>query len=244
MRGWDNQGNGSTMAALGDRRLITRDIRGTTFGVMHTVALTRQGRAAARAGTSLDTGKVVKAGLSRRSWEVLALLWAADLRGKHLDWVYSKTIEFALIEKHIPPLAESVPGGYRITERGRDFYRKQYTVHTAAHPDVRAPHPDGVDAEPWPPQADEILDLHRRYYGALVTAWRTSHDLQQVAETEVDQAAPEPVAILSAAVANRSRPGISCGRTPPGNAPSSPASTPPTYTSVPSTPPACMPPRR
>jgi hypothetical protein len=43
MRGWDNQGNGSTMAALADRGLITRDMRSTTFGIMHTVGMTRQG---------------------------------------------------------------------------------------------------------------------------------------------------------------------------------------------------------
>src|SRR5207237_6613061 len=82
LHGWDNQGNGSTMAALASRGLITRNIRGTAFGVMHTVALTRAGRAAARAGISLDTGAKPKVGLSERAWEVLALVSAADLRGQ------------------------------------------------------------------------------------------------------------------------------------------------------------------
>lgn len=184
--GWDNQGNGSTMAALADRGLITRDIRGMVLGVMHTVALTRAGRAAARAGTSLATGSRPRAGLSERVWEVLAKLWAADQQGKPLAWGYSATIEHVLIGKHVPPLAESRGGGYGITDRGRDFYREQYSVHTAAYPDVTAPHPDGPDAEPWPAQADELLGLHWKLYRALVAAWSAAHDMQVAAEFEAD----------------------------------------------------------
>jgi hypothetical protein len=61
--GWDNQGNGSTMAALADRGLITQNAKPTTFGQMLTVALTRAGRAAARAGLSLQPGAPRKAAL-------------------------------------------------------------------------------------------------------------------------------------------------------------------------------------
>jgi hypothetical protein len=114
-RGWDNQGNGSTMAALDDRGLITQDQYGTTSGWMRTVTLTRPGRAAARAGTTLRTGRTPKAALNARAWEVLALLWAADLRGVSLKWGSSSTIDNTLIGKHVPPLAAQLPGGETAT---------------------------------------------------------------------------------------------------------------------------------
>jgi hypothetical protein len=139
--GWDNQGNGSTMAALAARGLITRSSRGTTFGTMHTVTLTRQGRAAARAGTSLTPGRKPQAALGHRAWEVLVMLWKLGLRGEVLDWDHSPTIENVLIGKHIPPLAEKVRGGYAITDRGRDFYRQQYAVHWRCAPGRASPAP-------------------------------------------------------------------------------------------------------
>jgi hypothetical protein len=192
-RGWDNQGNGSTMAALERRGLITRDGRPTQYGYMRTVRLTREGRAAARAGTSLTPGGPRKAALGPRSWEVLALLWAAHQRGEHLKWRYSVTIERALIAKHVPPLARSRDSydGYEITERGRDFYREHHAAHTAAYPDIRAPHPDGADAEPWPPAADELLSQHRQLYRSLLTAWKNASADRQAAEKEAAAAPPK-----------------------------------------------------
>ncbi|WP_328384453.1 hypothetical protein OHQ88_33655 (plasmid) [Micromonospora zamorensis] len=198
--GWDNQGNGSTMAALASRGLITRNTRGTALGVMHTVALTRSGRATARAGISWATGPRPRVGLSQRAWEVLALLWTADLRGQPLTWTYSATIEHVLIDKHVPPLAEPCADGYRITDRGRDFYRNQHAAHTAAYPIVTAPHPDGVDAEPWPARADELLDQHRTLYRALVKAWSAAHDMHLAAEAEAGAEPPTPAAGLPTAV--------------------------------------------
>lgn len=198
-RGWDNQGNGSTMAALTARGLITRGSRSTTFSTMLTVTLTRDGRAAARAGLSLGT--TPKAALGQRAWEVLALLWIAGQNGKPLQWRHSATIENVLIGKHIPPLAQSVPGGYEITDRGRDFYREHYAAHTAAHPDVHAPHPNGAAAEPWPARADEILTQHQNYYHALCAAWRTAHDMHQSAEREIATAPPVVPPVLPADVA-------------------------------------------
>lgn len=193
-KGWDNQGNGSTMAALAGRGLIVRGSRpGMLGGIMHTVTLTRQGRAAARAGTSLTPGGTPKAALGHRAWEVLVMLWKLDRRGKVLDWDHSPTIENVLIGKHLPPLAEKVRGGYAITERGRGFYRAQYAAHCAAHPDVRAPHPDGAHAEPWPARAEELLTAHAQRYGALVTAWRAAYDMRQMAESEANTEPPEPV---------------------------------------------------
>ncbi|MFD8335587.1 hypothetical protein ACFV42_23450 [Streptomyces solisilvae] len=192
-RGWDNQGNGSTIAALATRKLITRDGRGTPFGHMHTVSLTRDGRAAARAGLSLRPNGAPSAALGRRSWEVLALLWTADQRGKPLTWTYSKTIEYVLIKKHQPPLAENTKhyGGYQITDRGRDFYREHYAAHTAAHPDVHAPHPDGADAEPWPKKADDLLKEHHRNYRALSKAWGMADDSRRAAEQEAASSPPQ-----------------------------------------------------
>jgi hypothetical protein len=182
--GWHNQGNGSTVAALADRGLVSRGQRGTVLGVMLTVTLTRKGRAAARAGLSLQPGGKPKAALSERAWEVLGMLWAAGQRGETLKWGYSRTIEFVLIGKHVPPLAEDVGGGYRITARGQDFYREQYAAHAAAHPGIRAPHPDGVQAEPWPAAADSILERHRRYYYTLCSAWRDVWNAHHAASTE------------------------------------------------------------
>lgn len=192
-RGWDNQGNGSTMAALAARGLIRRDWRPTSLGRMLTVALTREGRAAARAGTSTMPGRARKAALGPRPWQVLALLWGAEARGEPLKWTYSATIERVLIGKHVPPLARRSPGiGYEITERGRDFYREHYAAHVAAYPDVQAPHPDGADAEPWPARADEVLGEHHAYYRALLTAWKDAYAAHQASEQE---AAADPPAI-------------------------------------------------
>ncbi|MEU8308952.1 hypothetical protein AB0C84_35860 [Actinomadura sp. NPDC048955] len=203
--GWDNQGNGATMAALADRGLITQRARPTACGRMLTVALTRTGRAAARAGLSLQPGAPRKAALSPRAWKVLALLWSADCNGRRLEWANSTTIERVLIGRHVPPLAARAGEGYgyEITQRGRDFYREHHAAHTAAHPDVRAPHPDGADAEPWPQRADEILAEHDRLHRALCEAWRAAHAAHQQAEGEASAGAPQIPEVLPAPVAEQ-----------------------------------------
>jgi DNA-binding MarR family transcriptional regulator len=199
-RGWDNQGNGSTVAALETRGLLTRSSRPTTIGRMVTVALTRAGRAAALAGTSTASASTARARkakpLGARSWEVLALLWAADQRGEPLRWGYSRTIELSLIERHDPPLAADAGSGYVITDQGREFYRDRYTLHVAAYPEVRADHPDGAAAEPWPAAADEVLAAHRDYYQGLCAAWTAATADQRAAETE----AAAPPAVLATVV--------------------------------------------
>jgi hypothetical protein len=104
----------------------------------------------------------------------------------------------------VPPLARSrdIYDGYEITERGRDFYREHYAAHTAAHPDVRAPHPDGADAEPWPPAADKMLAHHRQLYRALLGAWKDTVKARQAAEQEATAPLPKiPAGLPSAAVA-------------------------------------------
>jgi hypothetical protein len=105
------------MAAL----VVHGQSRPTRFGRMMRVKLTNHGRAAARAGLSPQPGGEPKNVLSPRTWEVLGFLWAAGQRGEALKWGFSRTIEYSLIERHTPPLAESVPGGYALTDRGREF---------------------------------------------------------------------------------------------------------------------------
>src|SRR6266568_1134607 len=189
-RGWDNQGNGSTMAALVKRGLVVHgERRPTRFGVVLRVKLTNHGRAAARAGLSPQPGGKPKNVLPPRTWEVLGFLWAAGQRGEPLKWGFSRTIEYSLIERHDPPLAESVPGGYVLTDRGREFYREAYAVHAAAHPDVRVPHPDGTSAEPWPARADQVLLAHRARCYALREEWRRAVEARQSAEAEAAAAA-------------------------------------------------------
>lgn len=196
-KGWDNQGNGSTITALAARGLLERDVRGTTFGFMHRVRLTRAGRAAARVGTANTPGGPRKAALGERSWQVLALLWRADTRGEILKWGYSVTVERMLIDKHVPPLAEfvaSAGGGYCITGRGRDFYREHYAAHAAAHPNVTALHPDGARAEPWPTEADNRLARLARTHRALGRAWKESRDQHRAAAAEADPKPPTGIA--------------------------------------------------
>lgn len=210
-RGWHNQGNGSTVKALESRGLIIEGSRRIRFGFMLTVRLTREGRAAARAGLAMPAAP--KAALAEWAWDVLVLLWQADLRGEYVRRRSSGAIDNVLIGQHVPPLAEQVPaspengyrGGYRITGRGRQFYRDHYAACAAAHPDVKAPHPDGAAAEPWPPRADEILTLHRDLYQALCSQWQDADAARQAAEAEASAAPPELPGALPAAAAEQAR---------------------------------------
>ncbi|MER7761515.1 hypothetical protein [Streptomyces sp. NPDC097619] len=201
--GWHNQGNGSTISALANRGLVTRGYRSTPMGTMITVAMTREGRAVARAALSLPAGS--GAALSVRSWEVLVLLWVAHRNGTTLAWGHSTTIEKVLIGRHVPPLACRVVGGrgYEITDRGLQFYREHHAAHAAAHPGVRAPHPDGAAAEPWPRRADTLLAAHRTRYEALADAWTMACADRDAAETEAAQEAPEPPAGLPTELAEQ-----------------------------------------
>lgn len=190
--GWHNQGNGATVAALVDRALIAEDqVPAGRPGInLLRVRMTRAGRAAARAATRLPNTAAGKTVLSRRSWEVLALLWDTDTCGQRLDWGYSSTIERVLIAKHQPPLAEHRAGGYALTDRGRQVYRDLYAAHVAAWPEVSAAHPDGQDAEPWPARADDLLAQHEVAYHRLCHAWYEAHAACQAAATETHIEAP------------------------------------------------------
>lgn len=210
-RGWHNQGNGSTIKALADRGLITEGSRPIRFGRMLTVMLTREGRAAARAGLAMPAAP--KTALAEWAWEVLVSLWKADQRGEYVRRHGSGAIDNVLIAKHVPPLAEPVDpgkengyrGGYRITDRGRWFYREFYSQNVTAHPNVRAPHPDGAAAEPWPPRADEIIAAHRALYRALRDQWQAATAARQATEAEAAAPAPELPDVLPAEVADQAR---------------------------------------
>ena len=132
---------------------------------------------------------------------MLGFLWAADQRGEALKWGFSRTVEYSLIERHTPPLAESVPGGYALTDRGRAFYREAYPVHAAAHPDVRVPHPDGAAADPWPARADQVLLAHRARCYALQHEWQRAVEARASAETEAAADPARPSDALPAAAA-------------------------------------------
>lgn len=146
-RGWHNQGNGSTIKALADRGLITEGSRPIRFGRMLTVMLTREGRAAARAGLAMPAAP--KPALAEWAWEVLVSLWKADKRGEYVRRHPSGAIDNVLIAKHVPPLAEPVDpskgngyrGGYRITDRGREFYRGLLRAACHRPPEREGPAP-------------------------------------------------------------------------------------------------------
>lgn len=214
--GWDNQGNGATIAALARRGLIEnngRDRRSTPNGEMIRIRMTKQGRAAARAG--LDRPRTPKAALGEFAWKTLVLLWEADQKGDYLHWQRSTTIDNVLIKKHVPPLAEHAysdgspdpayhgqfPDGFRITDRGRWFYREHYAAHVTAHPSIPAPHPDGKHRDPWPEQADEILWQHLQLCNALAAEWKQADDTAKTAAAEAETKLPEPPAELPAAAA-------------------------------------------
>ncbi|WP_282792924.1 hypothetical protein [Streptomyces sp. CC224B] len=186
--GYHNQGNGSTMTVLLEKGLIEQDIRGTRFGVMHTVLLTREGRAVYRAAHDMGgRGSRSTVDLSDRSWQVLGYLWAADQRGKPLDWTYSTTVERVLIGKH--GLAERATRrvGYQITEKGRRYYRQHWTEYAQVYPEINAPHPDGVAV--WPKEVDAALARAGRRCDALTGAWR---DAWKAGEEAGRRAAAEP----------------------------------------------------
>ncbi|MDH6130048.1 hypothetical protein [Kitasatospora sp. GP82] len=156
--GYHSQGNGSTIAMLVRRGLVLHDWRATRFGRMHTLAMTRQGRAVVRAGLGLSTPRSVK--LSERSVEVIGLLYAARSSEKgYLDWGFSRTVE-RFIEAKPEPLARYRQGygsGYEITDAGIALYERSFEDFGRAYPRLVLPDPAGRTS-PWPADADRLLE--------------------------------------------------------------------------------------
>ncbi|MER5302165.1 hypothetical protein ABT039_22280 [Streptomyces lasiicapitis] len=184
--GHHNQGNGATVKVLVNHGLVEQDMRGTRMGVVHTLRLTREGRAVYRAGTG-SGGRTATVDLTGRAWQVLGALWAAHQQGKPLNWTYSTTIEHVLIAKH--GLAERAESqlGYRITASGRVYYRSHWTEYAGTYPEINTPHPDGV--QPWPAATDTALADASRRYQNLADAWKETWSLHEEA---VRRATAEP----------------------------------------------------
>ena len=151
--GHHDQGTGSTLKYLWEQDLISTGQRRTLFGVMHTVAMTRRGRAVVRASFGITSAPPVPTHLlDERPVEVLAKL-ATQPR---LSWLSSWTIEHVLMT-HEPPLAEGRQGNWRATDAGRAHYREYYRAYLTAYPWMALPVPEG-EAPPWPPAADQQLN--------------------------------------------------------------------------------------
>ncbi|MCF1592400.1 hypothetical protein [Streptomyces muensis] len=187
--GYHNQGNGATMTVLIEKDLIEQHIRATRFGIMHTVLLTREGRAVYRAAHDMGRGSRSTVELSDRSWQVLGYLWSAHQRGKPLSWTYSTTIEKVLIDKY--GLAEEATRGvgYQITEEGRRYYRQHWTEYAQVYPEINAPHPDGIVV--WPKEVDAALVRAGRRCDALAGAWRDAWKTGEEAGRRAAAESPE-----------------------------------------------------
>ncbi|MGW0337075.1 hypothetical protein ACWD0J_35500 [Streptomyces sp. NPDC003011] len=147
-----DDGAGSTLQALQRYGLIEvreeskEGPRGKTKTV--SVKLTRAGRAAVRTGTK-EPGRRRRGELSQYAWERLIRLWRADPRTVA---IWGDNTRKALVERPDPPYAEREGhfGDYRITEAGREHYRKLWARYAELYPDVAAPNPDENAADPWP----------------------------------------------------------------------------------------------
>ena len=179
--GHHDQGTGSTLKVLWEQALISTGQRGTLFGVMHTVAMTRRGRAVVRASFGVSSAPPVPAHLlDQRPVEVLGKLATSP----RLNWLSSWTIENVLMT-HEPPLAEGTPGNWRVTDAGRAHYREHYQAYLTAYPGLSLPVPEG-EAPPWPPEADRQLKALGAACAQLL--WLREDMERQLAEVAGEQA--------------------------------------------------------
>ncbi|WP_435219094.1 hypothetical protein [Streptomyces sp. bgisy034] len=140
--GHHDQGTGSTIKVLVEHNLITPDGRGTPFGQMHQVAMTKQGRALVRWVTKPRASRT-KVPLKERAAEVLGQLYDAASSPKgYLDWARSPTIDKDLIP---PGLARSrgTYQGFEITEEGVAHLAEHHAAYAAAYPKLNLPDPSG-----------------------------------------------------------------------------------------------------
>ncbi|MFE4574623.1 hypothetical protein [Streptomyces chartreusis] len=164
--GHHDQGTGSTIKVLVEHGLITLDGRGTPFGQMHQVAMTKQGRALMRWVTKPRASRA-KVPLKERAAEVLGQLYDASISPKgYLDWARSPTIDKDLIP---PGLARSrgTYQGFEITEEGVAHLAEHHAAYAAAYPKLNLPDPSGGVG--WPEEADRLLD------GLRGECWSLAH---------------------------------------------------------------------
>jgi len=175
--GHHDQGTGSTLKVLLERDLITTDMRGTRFGTMHQVLITKQGRALMRWVTKPRASRTAVP-LKERAAEVLGQLYTASLGSKgYLDWMRSPTIDRQLIP---PGLARARrPYGFEITEEGVAHLAGHHGAYAAAYPKLNLPDPSGSVG--WPQDADRLLE------GLRNECWSLAHAAERAAEQAKEQ---------------------------------------------------------
>ncbi|MEU6011895.1 hypothetical protein [Streptomyces sp. NPDC047453] len=153
--GHHDPGTGATIKILVGHDLITTDLRPTRFGYMHTVAMTKQGRALMRWVTRPRASRT-KVPLKERAAEVLGQLYEASKgRTGYLDWRRSPTIDKDLIPRGLAR-SRGYAMGFEITEEGVAHLAEHHAAYAAAYPKLNLPDPSG--AVGWPEAADRLLE--------------------------------------------------------------------------------------
>ncbi|MDX3166011.1 hypothetical protein PV516_19675 [Streptomyces scabiei] len=181
-----DDGTGSTLQALQRYGLIEvrEETKEGSRGRAKTVSvkLTRAGRAAVRAGTK-EPGRRRRGELSQYAWERLIRLWRADPRTVA---IWGDNTRKALVDRPDPPYAEREGhfGDYRITEAGREHYRTLWARYAELYPDVAAPNPDALAADPWPAELVKTLRSLESAVSQASAARSSAHRRREAALTD------------------------------------------------------------
>ncbi|ORT54644.1 hypothetical protein [Streptomyces sp. CB03238] len=171
--GHHDQGTGSTIKVLVSHGLITTDMRRTRFGLMHQVAMTKQGRALMRWVTKPRAART-KVPLKERAAEVLGQLYDASRSRKgYLDWMRSPTIDKELIPRSLAR-SRGAYAGFEITEEGISHLTEHHAAYAAAYPKLNLPDPSGSVG--WPEEADQMLE------GLRDECWSLAHAAERAGE--------------------------------------------------------------
>ncbi|MET8855539.1 hypothetical protein [Streptomyces sp. NPDC004579] len=181
--GHHDQGTGSTIKVLVKHDLITTDGRGTPFGRMHQVAMTKHGRALMRWVTKPRASRT-RVPLKERAAQVLGQLYdASSSRTGYLDWTRSPTIDKELIPRALARSRGSY-AGFEITEEGIAHLAEHHAAYAAAYPKLNLPDPSGGAG--WPAEADRLLDGLRTECWSLAHAAETAGEKAQKERTRAD----------------------------------------------------------
>ncbi|MFJ2566551.1 hypothetical protein ACIO02_27075 [Streptomyces sp. NPDC087568] len=171
--GHHDQGTGSTIKVLVTHDLITTDARPTRFGLMHQVAMTKQGRALMRWVTRPRASRRTVP-LKERAAEVLGQLYDASRTSRgHLDWSRSPTIDKELIPRGLAR-SRGPYLGFEITEEGIAHLAEHHAAYAAAYPKLNLPDPSG--AVGWPEEADRLLEGLRSECRSLAHTAETARE--------------------------------------------------------------------